>query len=234
MTDLDHEAILKQLGTFVLSQTAKYPFMRPINFLMVQDQIPSLTPKYTGYLNSLSRMVRDQGFFSLYRGHLASVISSLQIQLYLVGWSAFDKAFPEKTLLMKCAAEVTKACWTAPMKAISDRMAMDVGTDEKTREFTGVGDCYTKLTRHEGFGGLFNGVLVSLAGLLVYKCSLKTLKDLISEHFPSLNSATTNSFGYEKLVKYGVHLISGLMAYPFEIIRRRLLLDLGKSWHEKQ
>ena len=48
-------------------------------------------------------------------------------------------------------------------------MAADVGKDAATRQFNGMTDCISKIAKHDGISGLYQGFSVSVVGIFVYR-----------------------------------------------------------------
>lgn len=50
-------------------------------------------------------------------------------------------------------------------------MAADVGKAGGEREFTGLGNCLSKVFRTDGIGGLYKGFGVSVQGIIIYRAA---------------------------------------------------------------
>lgn len=53
----------------------------------------------------------------------------------------------------------------------SIRLAADVGKAGGEREFTGLGNCLTKIFKADGIVGLYRGFGVSVQGIIIYRAS---------------------------------------------------------------
>lgn len=53
----------------------------------------------------------------------------------------------------------------------SVRLAADVGKGGGEREFTGLGNCLTKIFKADGLVGLYRGFGVSVQGIIIYRAS---------------------------------------------------------------
>lgn len=51
------------------------------------------------------------------------------------------------------------------------RLAADVGKGTGQREFTGLGNCLTKIFKADGIGGLYRGFGVSVQGIIIYRAA---------------------------------------------------------------
>lgn len=50
-------------------------------------------------------------------------------------------------------------------------MAADVGKAGAEREFSGLGNCLTKIFKADGIGGLYRGFGVSVQGIIIYRAA---------------------------------------------------------------
>jgi solute carrier family 25 (mitochondrial adenine nucleotide translocator), member 4/5/6/31 len=50
-------------------------------------------------------------------------------------------------------------------------LAADVGKAGGGREFSGLGDCLTKIFKSDGLGGLYRGFGVSVQGIIIYRAA---------------------------------------------------------------
>lgn len=51
------------------------------------------------------------------------------------------------------------------------RLAADVGKAAGDREFSGLGNCLTKIFKSDGLGGLYKGFGVSVQGIIIYRAA---------------------------------------------------------------
>jgi solute carrier family 25 (adenine nucleotide translocator) protein 4/5/6/31 len=105
------------------------------------------------------------------------------------------------------------------------RLAVDVGTG-KAREFTGTWDCITKTAKSSGWGkgGVYNGFMVSCIGIVFYRGAYFGLYDTIIQQDFMKGATFLMRFG----VGYSVTVTAGLLSYPLDTIRRRLMMTSGK------
>lgn len=57
------------------------------------------------------------------------------------------------------------------MTEISVRLAADVGKAAGEREFSGLGNCLTKIFKADGMVGLYRGFGVSVQGIIIYRAA---------------------------------------------------------------
>jgi solute carrier family 25 (adenine nucleotide translocator) protein 4/5/6/31 len=222
-----------------VSKTAVAPIERVKLLLQVQDASKTITVKYKGIVDVLTRVPKEQGFAALWRGNLANVIRYFPTQ-------ALNFAFKDtfKNIFMKGvdkekqfarffmanlasggAAGATSLMFVYPLDFARTRLGADVGKGA-TREFNGLFHCLTKIARSDGPIGLYRGFFVSVQGIIIYRASyfgcFDTIKDVVSGGKP-LNFFM--AWGIAQVVTVG----SGVLSYPWDTIRRRMMMQSGRT-----
>lgn len=54
---------------------------------------------------------------------------------------------------------------------VTYRLAADVGKGSGEREFSGLGNCLTKIFKADGISGLYRGFGVSVQGIIIYRAA---------------------------------------------------------------
>lgn len=124
------------------------------------------------------RIPKEQGFTAFWRGNMANVIRYFPTQ-------ALNFAFKDKykqvflggvdkntqfgryfvgNLASGGAAGATSLCFVYPLDFARTRLAADIGKSGAEREFSGLGNCLTKIFKSDGIGGLYRGFGVSVQG----------------------------------------------------------------------
>ncbi|KAJ2760693.1 ADP/ATP carrier protein, partial [Coemansia nantahalensis] len=122
-------------------------------------------------------------------------------------------------------AGATSLLFVYPLDFARTRMAVDVGTGAN-RQFTGLGQCITSIYKKDGMGGLYQGFGMSVAGIIVYRAAYfggyDTLKQVVfGDKKPSFLASW--------MVAQTVTVVAGLISYPFDTIRRRLMMQSGRA-----
>jgi solute carrier family 25 (adenine nucleotide translocator) protein 4/5/6/31 len=125
------------------------------------------------------------------------------------------------------AAGATSLLVVYPLDFARTRLGADMGkkgADGKdTRQYTGMMDCLVKTAKQDGVLGLYRGFVVSLYGIIVYRAAFfggfDTMKGIIE---PKTIFA---SWCCAQLVT----TIAGVVSYPFDTVRRRMMMQAGKT-----
>jgi len=73
--------------------------------------------------------------------------------------------------LAKAGHMATSLCFVYPLDFARTRLAADVGKGAAQREFSGLGDCLTKIFKSDGLRGLYQGFNVSVQGIIIYRAA---------------------------------------------------------------
>jgi len=224
-----------------ISKTAVAPIERVKLLLQVQDASKSIAvdKRYKGIMDVLVRVPKEQGFWALWRGNLANVIRYFPTQalnfafkdtykkLFLEGYDKkkdFWKFFAGN-LASGGAAGATSLCFVYPLDFARTRLAADVGKGT-SREFKGLADCLIKIVKSDGPIGLYRGFFVSVQGIIIYRAAYFGMFDTAKMVFAG--DGKLNFFaawGIAQVVTVG----SGILSYPWDTIRRRMMMQSGRT-----
>jgi solute carrier family 25 (mitochondrial adenine nucleotide translocator), member 4/5/6/31 len=224
-----------------ISKTVVAPIERVKLLLQTQDSNPRIRsgeiPRYTGIGNCFSRVAAEQGVASFWRGNLANVIRYFPTQAFNFAFKdTIKKVFPKydpkkefgKFFMTNLAsgglAGAASLLIVYPLDFARTRLAADLGQGA-TREFTGLIDCLKKVTKRGGPIALYQGFGVSVQGIIVYR----------GAYFGLYDTAKGAIFEDEKkasvIAKWAiaqtVTAASGVISYPFDTVRRRLMMQSG-------
>jgi len=228
-----------------ISKTAVAPIERVKLLLQVQASNPQIKPedRYTGIGNCFKRVAAEQGFSSLWRGNLANVIRYFPTQaLNFAFKDAIKSAFPvvrkeEKlkfaatNIAAGSAAGAASLCFVYPLDFARTRLGADVGKGDK-RQFTGLSQCISSIVKSDGIIGLYRGFIVSIQGIIVYRGAFFGLFDTIKAYVPK------DLVGWQRLlatwaVAQTVTAVAGVLSYPFDTVRRRMMMQSGRKSADK-
>jgi len=217
-----------------VSKTISAPIERIKLLLQNQGESTAITKPYKGIMDVVVRVPREQGFASFWRGNLANVLRYFPTQALNFAFKDFYKQYFERprsagflpfllgNMASGGAAGATSLLVVYPLDFARTRLAMDVGKDKAAREFTGTIDCVLKTARQSGWGkgGVYNGFVCSCVGIVFYRGAYFGLYDTMSN---------PNSGLWAKLaLGYAVTVTAGLLSYPLDTIRRRMMMTSGK------
>jgi len=221
-----------------VSKTAVAPIERVKLLLQVQAVSKQLTEaqKYKGIVDCFVRIPKEQGFGAFWRGNLANVIRYFPTQALNFAFkdkyqSIFLGGVDKKTQFWRFfagnlasggAAGATSLCFVYPLDFARTRLAADVGK-AGNREFTGLGNCLTTIFKKDGLKGLYGGFGVSVQGIIIYRAAFFGLYDTAKGM-----TGKTNIF-VSWAIAQCVTTVSGIISYPFDTVRRRLMMQAGRK-----
>jgi solute carrier family 25 (mitochondrial adenine nucleotide translocator), member 4/5/6/31 len=207
----------------------------------LQDSNPRIKsgeiPRYTGIVNCFRRVAAEQGVASFWRGNLANVVRYFPTQAFNFAFkdtikNLFPRYNPHTDFWRFFATNMASGGLAGagsllivyPLDFARTRLAADVGTG-KGREFTGLIDCLTKVVKRGGPMALYQGFGVSVQGIIVYR----------GAYFGLYDTAKGVLFKDEKnapllakwAVAQAVTAAAGVASYPFDTVRRRLMMQSG-------
>jgi solute carrier family 25 (adenine nucleotide translocator) protein 4/5/6/31 len=223
-----------------VSKTAVAPIERVKLLLQVQDASKTIEKKYTGIIDVLVRVPKEQGFAALWRGNLANVIRYFPTQaLNFAFKDTYKKVFTDGidkkkdfwkffagNLASGGAAGATSLCFVYPLDFARTRLAADVGKGA-SREFKGLADCLVKIAKSDGPIGLYRGFFVSVQGIIIYRAAyfgmFDTAKSVLATGDKKLNFFA--AWGIAQVVT----ITSGVLSYPWDTVRRRMMMQSGRK-----
>lgn len=105
-------------------------------------------------------------------------------------------------------------------------MAADIGKGPEQREFKGLGDCLVKIFKADGLIGLYRGFGVSVQGIIIYRAAFFGFYDTAKGMLPDPKAA---GLIISWLIAQTVTTISGIISYPFDTVRRRMMMQSGRK-----
>merc|ERR1712051_455648 len=105
------------------------------------------------------------------------------------------------------------------------RLANDAKGKGGERQFNGLIDVYTKTLKSDGIQGLYRGFAISAVGIFIYRGMYFGLFDTLKPLLLGENASVLWSF----LLGWGVTITAGLMSYPIDTIRRRMMMTSGSA-----
>lgn len=250
MAAFDYKSFAKDFAaggiSAAVSKTAVAPIERVKLLLQVQAVSKQISKEnqYKGIIDCFVRIPKEQGFVSFWRGNLANVIRYFPTQaLNFAFKDKYKKVFlggvDKKTQFWRYfggnlasggAAGATSLCFVYPLDFARTRLAADIGK-KATREFSGLGDCLVKIFKADGPLGLYRGFVVSVQGIIIYRAAYFGFFDTAKGMLPDPKNAP---FLLSWLIAQTVTTVSGIISYPFDTVRRRMMMQSGRPAAERQ
>jgi solute carrier family 25 (adenine nucleotide translocator) protein 4/5/6/31 len=226
-----------------VAKTCTAPIERVKLLIQTQDANPKIisgeVARYTGIVDCFSRVAKEQGVGAFWRGNLTNIIRYFPTQAFNFAFKDGIKAmFPKadkhnefaKFFAINMAsgglAGAGSLLVVYPLDFARTRLASDVG---KTRQFNGLADCLKKTAAAGGPQALYNGLGVSIAGIIPYRGVYFGLFDTLSGYNPYETAENPFLRAGSKFMCAQVSAISaGFASYPMDTVRRRLQMQSEK------
>jgi solute carrier family 25 (adenine nucleotide translocator) protein 4/5/6/31 len=224
-----------------VSKTAVAPIERVKLLLQTQAANSKLAgdKAYKGIMDVIVRVPKEEGVSAFWRGNLANVIRYFPTQaLNFAFKDTYKKIFcpyNPKTEFWKFflgnlasggAAGATSLMFVYPLDFARTRLAADVGRGPAERQFNGLVDCINKVRAVDGVKGLYQGFGVSVIGIIAYRACYFGGYDTAKR---TLLADPKTSILFKFIVAQIVTSLSGLLSYPLDTVRRRLMMQSGRK-----
>jgi len=225
-----------------VAKTLTAPIERVKLLIQTQDANPRIRsgeiPRYTGIGNCFTRVASEQGIGAFWRGNFTNVIRYFPTQAFNFAFKdSIKQLFPKyspkqefgKFFLVQMAsgglAGAGSLCIVYPLDYARTRLASDVGNH---RDFNGLYDCLKQTYKASGFRGLYNGFGVSVAGIIPYRGVYFGLYDSLREKNPYKDNLGVIGVVSKFTLAQCVAIAAGYASYPFDTVRRRLMMQSEK------
>lgn len=122
-------------------------------------------------------------------------------------------------------------CIVYPLDYARTRLASDVGSGKA--QFNGLLDCLKKTAQSGGVSSLYNGIGVSIVGIIPYRGVYFGLFDTLSGYNPYQKDSNGLIRASSKFACAQISAITaGYASYPFDTVRRRLQMQSEKPKEE--
>ena len=227
----------------VISKTAAAPIERIKLLVQNQDEMIKagrLTEPYKGVVDCTVRTFRTEGLLPFWRGNLANCLRYFPTQALNFAFKdtikAMFKSAPNEAYAMKFtknifsggAAGALSLCFVYSLDYARTRLANDAKSAGKgggERQFNGLVDVYRKTIASDGVVGLYRGFVISCVGIVVYRGFYFGLYDSLKPILMAEDASVFLAFA----LGYTVTVTSGLLSYPIDTIRRRMMMTSGQA-----
>ncbi|KAJ3426401.1 substrate carrier family protein a [Anaeramoeba flamelloides] len=197
----------------------------PLDVVKIIFQVNKGPSEYDGIFDAFSKIYQKRGLAGFWRGNLAGCA---RIAPYSAAkFMAFDKysriigkgqpLTPYQRLLAGSLAGMTGVMITYPFDLIKTRMTI-------SDEYKNLFQAFFKILKEENVTGLYGGILPTLCGIIPYEggqfLTYGSLKNYVEKKVGGPLSVTQNL-----AVGATAGAIAQTVAYPFDIIRKRLMVS---------
>jgi solute carrier family 25 (adenine nucleotide translocator) protein 4/5/6/31 len=227
-----------------ISKTVSAPIERIKLLIQNQDEMLKqgrLDKPYAGMADCTKRTIAADGVIALWRGNWANVLRYFPTQaLNFAFKDTFKKMFNYKkerdgyakwfaaNMASGGMAGAASLCFVYSLDYARTRLANDTKAAKKgggatERQFTGLVDVYVKTLKSDGIVGLYRGFVVSCVGIVVYRGFYFGLYDSLQPMLP------VDTFIVNFFLGWAVTIVAGLLSYPLDTIRRRMMMTSGAA-----
>jgi len=226
----------------VTSKTAAAPIERVKLLVQNQDEMIKqgrLDRPYTGVIDCTKRVLATEGVYPLWRGNLANCLRYFPTQALNFAFKGQIKRMfavsKDANAMVKFGTNIASGgvagslslCFVYSLDYARTRLANDAKVKGKdgvaTRQYNGLVDVYVKTLKSDGIGGLYRGFVISCVGIFVYRGFYFGLYDTLKPMFLGPDAGFLLSF----CLGYGVTVTAGIMSYPIDTVRRRMMMTSG-------
>jgi len=223
-----------------VSKTAAAPIERVKLLVQNQDEMIKqgrLDKPYTGVIDCTTRVLKTEGVYPFWRGNLANVLRYFPTQALNFAFKDTVKGIfktpKDASAATKFATNITSGgvagtlslTFVYSLDYARTRLANDAKGKGGERQFNGLVDVYVKTIKSDGIQGLYRGFVISAVGIFIYRGMYFGLYDTLKPMLLGADAGVGASF----LLGWAVTITSGLMSYPIDTIRRRMMMTSGAA-----
>jgi solute carrier family 25 (adenine nucleotide translocator) protein 4/5/6/31 len=195
----------------------------------------TIEKSFGGIGGAAGYIMKNEGFAAFWRSNFTNCLRYFPTQALNFAFKGRIKAlfksspnepqwqkFSKNILAGGCAGGLS-LCFVYSLDYARTKLANDMkGAGGGEREYSGLLDVYKKTLKSDGFVGLYRGFNISFVGIFVYRGFYFGLYDSV---IPMLGKDVSPFTKFA--VGYVVTVVAGLMSYPIDTIRRRMMMTSG-------
>jgi len=223
-----------------VSKTAAAPIERVKLLVQNQDEMIKqgrLDKPYSGVVDCVQRTLKNEGVIPFWRGNLANVLRYFPTQALNFAFKdtikSIFKTSKDAPQWQKFGVNILSGGFAGSMSLTfvysldyaRTRLANDAKGKGGERQFNGLVDVYTKTMKTDGIQGLYRGFTISCVGIFIYRGMYFGLYDSLKPILLGEDASLLLSF----LLGWGVTITAGLMSYPIDTVRRRMMMTSGSA-----
>lgn len=220
-----------------VSKTAAAPIERVKLLVQNQDEMIKqgrLDKPYNGVMDCVKRTMASEGIVPFWRGNLANVLRYFPTQALNFAFKDTIKAMfncpKDASYSRKLATNIASGgmagtlslCFVYSLDFARTRLANDNKGADGKRQYNGLIDVYRQTLKTDGIQGIYKGFTISAVGIFIYRGMYFGLYDSMKPMLGDSPSAFMSFF-----LGWAVTIVSGIMSYPIDTIRRRMMMTAG-------
>merc|ERR1711959_720683 len=240
-------SVLPPAVSGAVSKTITAPLEKVKLAIQNQDSNPRILSgemkRYTGMGDCFMRHISELGASSLWRGNVANCIRyvptaacNLMFKDTIKG--IFPKYNKNTDFAMFAVTQVSSGAAAGgvtntlvyPLIYVRTVLGADLG---KVKKYNSMLDCMQKTIKENGFFSLYNGIGPSTCGIVVYRGAQFGVQDILKAFNPYQKETTAIALFSKFMVAQLAVSISGIVAYPFDTMQRRLQIEASKPEPEQ-
>lgn len=224
-----------------VSKTCAAPIERVKLLVQNQDEMMRqgrLDKPYKGVVDCTMRTLKTEGVVPFWRGNLANVLRYFPTQALNFAFkdqikAIFPKITKETPFAQKIGTNIASGgmagslslCFVYSLDYVRTRLANDSKSKDGTRQYNGLIDCYKQTLKSDGIQGLYRGFVISCVGIFIYRGLYFGLYDTMKPILLGSDGSALLSF----FLGWAITIVSGLMSYPIDTVRRRMMMTSGTA-----
>lgn len=224
-----------------VSKTCAAPIERVKLLVQNQDEMIKqgrLDKPYNGVVDCTMRTLKTEGIVPFWRGNLANVLRYFPTQALNFAFkdqikALFPKSNKDTPFVQKIGTNIASGgmagslslCFVYSLDYVRTRLANDSKSKDGTRQYNGLIDCYKQTLKSDGIQGLYRGFVISCVGIFIYRGLYFGLYDTMKPILLGQDGSALLSF----FLGWVITIVSGLMSYPIDTVRRRMMMTSGAA-----
>jgi len=230
-----------------VSKTITAPLEKVKLAIQNQDSNPRVLSgemkRYSGMGDCFSRHISELGATSLWRGNVANCVRYVPTAAFNLMFKdtikgMFPKYNKNTDFAMFAATQISSGALAGgltntlvyPLIYVRTVLGADLG---KVKKYSSMGDCLMKTVKTGGVLSLYNGIGPSSVGIVVYRGVQFGLQDIIKAFNPYQKDVSAIGIVSKFIVAQIAVSASGIAAYPFDTMQRRLQIEASKPKSEQ-
>ena len=176
-------------------------------------------PFWRGNLANCIRYFPTQALNFAFKDKIKAIFKQNKNDGYMINFT--------KNIASGGAAGALSLCFVYSLDYARTKLANDLKSSSKggEREYNGLIDVYRKTLQTDGIVGLYRGFVISCVGIVVYRGCYFGFYDSLKPILLGDDASIALSF----MLGYGVTVASGLISYPVDTTRRRMMMTSGQA-----